>query len=84
MGQNLSKRWNTTSRQFLLNKRQNEQTVLVLFDTDCREVFAMGQWEIFLSPYKQAVDELKVKLKGMRSQFGIVNANSPIEFVTDV
>ncbi|HBT71005.1 MAG TPA: GTP pyrophosphokinase family protein [Lysinibacillus sp.] len=42
----------------------------------------MGQWEIFLSPYKQAVDELKVKLKGMRSQFGIVNANSPIEFVT--
>lgn len=42
----------------------------------------MGQWEIFLSPYKQAVDELKVKLKGIRSQFGIVNANSPIEFVT--
>ncbi|MGA3600022.1 MULTISPECIES: GTP pyrophosphokinase [Lysinibacillus] len=42
----------------------------------------MGQWEIFLGPYKQAVDELKVKLKGMRSQFGIVNANSPIEFVT--
>jgi len=54
----------------------------VVFDTDCREVFTMGQWEIFLSPYKQAVDELKVKLKGMRSQFGIVNANSPIEFVT--
>jgi putative GTP pyrophosphokinase len=53
-----------------------------MFDTECREVFTMGQWEIFLSPYKQAVDELKVKLKGMRSQFGIVNANSPIEFVT--
>lgn len=42
----------------------------------------MGQWDVFLSPYKQAVDELKVKLKGMRSQFGIGNANSPIEFVT--
>lgn len=42
----------------------------------------LGQWDVFLSPYKQAVDELKVKLKGMRSQFGIVNANSPIEFVT--
>jgi putative GTP pyrophosphokinase len=42
----------------------------------------MGQWEIFLSPYKQAVDELKIKLKGMRSQFGIRNSNSPIEFVT--
>ncbi len=42
----------------------------------------MGQWEVFLGPYKQAVDELKIKLKGMRSQFGIVNTNSPIEFVT--
>lgn len=42
----------------------------------------LGQWDVFLSPYKQAVDELKVKLKGMRSQFSIVNANSPIEFVT--
>lgn len=42
----------------------------------------MGQWEIFLSPYKQAVDELKIKLKGMRSQFGIVSSSSPIEFVT--
>lgn len=46
------------------------------------EVFAMGQWEVFLSPYKQTVDELKIKLKGMRSQFSIANANSPIEFVT--
>jgi len=45
-------------------------------------VIILGQWDVFLSPYKQAVDELKVKLKGMRSQFSIVNANSPIEFVT--
>jgi putative GTP pyrophosphokinase len=42
----------------------------------------MGQWERFLEPYKQAVDELKVKLKGMRMQFEIENTNSPIEFVT--
>ncbi|MCT6925890.1 MULTISPECIES: GTP pyrophosphokinase family protein [Bacillales] len=42
----------------------------------------MGQWDVFLSPYKQAVEELKIKLKGMRSQFNIVGANSPIEFVT--
>ncbi len=42
----------------------------------------MGQWDVFLSPYKQAVDELKVKLKGMRSQFAINNTNSPVEFVT--
>lgn len=42
----------------------------------------MGQWDMFLSPYKQAVEELKIKLKGMRSQFSIANTNSPIEFVT--
>ena len=29
----------------------------------------MGQWERFLGPYKQAVDELKVKFRGMRSNF---------------
>ncbi|MBD7942947.1 GTP pyrophosphokinase family protein [Psychrobacillus sp. Sa2BUA9] len=43
---------------------------------------SMGQWERFLEPYKQAVAELKVKLKGMRTQFDIENTNSPIEFVT--
>ena len=42
----------------------------------------MGPWGNFLSPYKQAVDELKVKLKGMRSQFGMSGTSSPIEFVT--
>ena len=30
------------------------------------EVRRMGHWEVFLGPYKQAVDELKIKLKGMR------------------
>ncbi|WLR51601.1 GTP pyrophosphokinase family protein [Bacillus tianshenii] len=42
----------------------------------------MHNWELFLSPYKQAVDELKVKLKGMREQFKIQDSHSPIEFVT--
>jgi putative GTP pyrophosphokinase len=42
----------------------------------------MGQWESFLGPYKQAVDELKIKLKGMRTQFTLSGTNSPIEFVT--
>lgn len=42
----------------------------------------MGQWEVFLGPYKQAVDELKIKFKGMRTQFGQNGKNSPIEFVT--
>jgi putative GTP pyrophosphokinase len=39
-------------------------------------------WELFIAPYKQAVDELKVKLKGMRSQFELQGNYSPIEFVT--
>jgi putative GTP pyrophosphokinase len=39
-------------------------------------------WDLFLAPYKQAVEELKVKLKGMRSQFEMQSMNSPIEFVT--
>ncbi len=40
------------------------------------------QWELFLAPYKQAVDELKIKLKGMRAQFERQQDHSPIEFVT--
>ncbi|MFC4620138.1 GTP pyrophosphokinase family protein [Camelliibacillus cellulosilyticus] len=39
-------------------------------------------WELFLSPYKQAVDELKVKLKGYRNQYEKIAEQSPIEFVT--
>ncbi|EAO7414047.1 TPA: GTP pyrophosphokinase family protein [Listeria monocytogenes] len=42
----------------------------------------MNHWEDFLAPYKQAVEELKIKLKGMRSQFELKNNHSPIEFVT--
>ncbi|WP_043933032.1 GTP pyrophosphokinase [Bacillus sp. EB01] len=42
----------------------------------------MKNWETFLAPYKQAVEELKIKLKGMRSQFHLDTSHSPIEFVT--
>ncbi|MBO8178115.1 GTP pyrophosphokinase [Aeribacillus pallidus] len=42
----------------------------------------MKHWDLFLAPYKQAVEELKVKLKGMRAQFELNNVHSPIEFVT--
>lgn len=45
-------------------------------------VSVMGQWDRFLTPYKQAVDELKIKFKGMRKQYETDNINSPIEFVT--
>ncbi|WP_085992707.1 GTP pyrophosphokinase [Oceanobacillus senegalensis] len=39
-------------------------------------------WEALLAPYKQVVEELKVKLKGTRSQFEYDSSHSPIEFVT--
>ncbi|QHE54211.1 GTP pyrophosphokinase family protein [Pontibacillus sp. HMF3514] len=37
---------------------------------------------MFLAPYNQAVDELKVKLRGMRAQYEYGSMHSPIEFVT--
>ncbi|GGM24751.1 GTP pyrophosphokinase [Paraliobacillus quinghaiensis] len=39
-------------------------------------------WEAFLAPYVQVVEELKVKLKGMRAQYEFESNQSPIEFVT--
>ncbi|PKC50871.1 hypothetical protein RhiirA1_485132, partial [Rhizophagus irregularis] len=59
-----------------------EVTFHEILAEETEEEFTMGQWDVFLSPYKQAVDELKIKLKGMRSQFGIRGNTSPIEFVT--
>ena len=42
----------------------------------------MLQWSQFIEPYKQAVAELKVKLKGIRSQYELENIHMPVEFVT--
>nr|WP_036833214.1 GTP pyrophosphokinase family protein [Pontibacillus litoralis] len=42
----------------------------------------MMNWETFLAPYSQVVDELKVKLKGIRGQYENSSMHSPIEFVT--
>lgn len=39
-------------------------------------------WDDFFAPYTQAVDELKIKLKGIRKQFRQESQHSPIEFVT--
>ncbi|MBM7840361.1 putative GTP pyrophosphokinase [Alkalihalobacillus xiaoxiensis] len=39
-------------------------------------------WDSFLTPYKQAVDELKVKLRGIREQYQKTSLHTPIEFVT--
>lgn len=38
-------------------------------------------WEVILAPYSQVVEELKVKLKGMRAQFENETRHSPIEFI---
>lgn len=39
-------------------------------------------WEVILAPYSQAVEELKIKLRGMRAQFEYESRHSPIEFIT--
>ncbi|OZU90614.1 GTP pyrophosphokinase [Virgibacillus indicus] len=39
-------------------------------------------WAAILAPYAQVVEELKVKLKGMRNQFEYDSRHSPIEFIT--
>ncbi|GAB4073966.1 GTP pyrophosphokinase family protein [Barrientosiimonas marina] len=40
------------------------------------------QWDAMLAPYEQAVEELKIKLKGIRKQFEFDAKHSPIEFIT--
>lgn len=43
---------------------------------------AIIQWNVFLIPYYQAVEELKVKIRSIRREFRKRNEYSPIEFVT--
>lgn len=40
------------------------------------------EWEKLLQPYVQTVDELKVKLRGMRQEFELQSIQTPVEFVT--
>ncbi|MFD2830074.1 GTP pyrophosphokinase [Corticicoccus populi] len=42
----------------------------------------MDGWDQFLAPYHQAVEELKVKLKGIRTDYRLGAHSSPVEFVT--
>lgn len=39
-------------------------------------------WQVFLEPYHQAVEELKLKLKNIRKEFKNQQRHAPIEFVT--
>lgn len=39
-------------------------------------------WDLFLAPYEQAVEELKLKLKNIRKEYRTLHRHAPIEFVT--
>ena len=39
-------------------------------------------WDAFLAPYNQAIEELKIKLKGIRLQYRQKGKHAPIEFIT--
>jgi putative GTP pyrophosphokinase len=43
---------------------------------------AIIEWKTFLIPYEQAVEELKVKIRSIRTEYRTKNDYSPIEFVT--
>ncbi len=43
---------------------------------------AIKEWKGFLTPYEQAVEELKVKFRGIRKEYRRKNEYSPIEFIT--
>lgn len=42
----------------------------------------VDDWQVFLAPYYQAVEELKLKLKNIRQEFRMQQRRAPIEFVT--
>lgn len=39
-------------------------------------------WDVFLAPYAQAVEELKLKFKNIRNEYRSLHTHTPIEFVT--
>lgn len=46
------------------------------------ETFNVREWDRFLIPYEQGVQELKIKFKSLRNGFREIGEYSPIEFVT--
>lgn len=43
---------------------------------------AGSDWKSFLTPYEQAIEELKIKFRGIRKEYRNRNEYSPIEFLT--
>jgi putative GTP pyrophosphokinase len=46
------------------------------------KAMAIREWKTFLIPYEQAVEELKVKFRSIRTELRRKNEYSPIEFIT--
>lgn len=61
----------------LLSKNKNDSDEAIRI-----EGYLLKNWDQFLAPYEQAVNELKVKLRGIRKQFRENGQQTPIEFVT--
>lgn len=61
----------------LLSKNKNDSDEAIRI-----EGCLLKNWDQFLAPYEQAVNELKVKLRGIRKQFRENGQQTPIEFVT--
>lgn len=55
---------------------------LIVTKTNNEVLVMRSDWDLFLYPYKLALDELKVKLKGQRAMYRLRGESSPIEFVT--
>ncbi len=55
---------------------------LIMTKTSNEVLVMRSDWDLFLFPYKLALDELKVKLKGQREMYRLRGEASPIEFVT--
>ncbi|MGX7109537.1 GTP pyrophosphokinase [Facklamia miroungae] len=47
-----------------------------------KEIPLVDDWPLFLAPYGQAVEELKLKLKSIRQEYIDLDKHAPIEFVT--
>ena len=45
-------------------------------------IMARKDWGSFYVPYEQAIEELKIKLRGIRKEYRKRNEYSPIEFIT--
>lgn len=73
----MGNKWKVLCKKYLSYEKVGN--VLFIIQTDGGY---MSNWDVFLTPYKQAVEELKIKLKAIREQYQKSSKHTPIEFVT--